>query len=260
MLKGAISVNIYYLMVKTHNITGLKYLCQTKKKDPYKYLGSGIEWTKHLKIHGLSIHTEIILTTTDKQELGTVGRYYSNVWRITSAMDDFGNKIWANLIPETAGGQGLFLEKSKQKLKDSWSDPETKIKRSKAIRDSLNSPESKKKMSDKQIIIKNDPFYKEKNKKMTTDSWKDPSIREKRISRLRITCSTIEFKQKMSKVTSGKNNPCFDHTVYKWVHTSGLQETLTRYDLIKKYNLSKVIICRIIKGKTISNKGWKLLK
>ena len=253
-------MTIYYLMVKTHNISGLKYLCQTKKTNPYKYLGSGVDWLNHLRTYGTSIHTEILLITTDKKELGLIGRYYSNIWRITSAMDNYGNKIWANLIPETAGGQGNFTEKSKQKLKDSWSDPQIKIERGKSISNALNKPESKKKMSDSQSIIKNDPIYKEKNKKNTTESWKDPKIREKRISGLKAATSTVEFKKQMSKVTSGKNNPSFDHTVYKWIHTSGLQESLTRYDLIKKYNLNKAIICRIIKGKTTSNKGWRLVK
>lgn len=100
-------MTIYYLMVKTHNITGLKYLCQTKRKDPYKYLGSGIEWTKHLRQYGKTIRTEILLKTTDKQLLNATGRHYSLLWKITTAMDDFGNRIWANSIPETGGGPGL---------------------------------------------------------------------------------------------------------------------------------------------------------
>ena len=31
----------YKLMIKQHNITGLKYLCITKKDDYVKYTGSG---------------------------------------------------------------------------------------------------------------------------------------------------------------------------------------------------------------------------
>ena len=100
-------MSIYYLMVKTHNITGLKYLCQTKKKDPYRYLGSGIEWTKHLRRYGKTIRTEVLIETTDKQLLNDTGRYYSLLWKVTTAMDDYGNKIWANAIPETGGGPGL---------------------------------------------------------------------------------------------------------------------------------------------------------
>ena len=100
-------MTIYYLMVKTHNITGLKYLCQTRKKDPYRYSGSGIEWVTHLKKFGKTITTEVIFQTTNKQQLNELGRYYSQLWRVVDAIDDFGNKIWANLIPETGGGPGV---------------------------------------------------------------------------------------------------------------------------------------------------------
>ena len=50
---------IYYLYVKTHNQTGLKYLGQTQR-DPYKYKGSGLYWKSHLKEHGNNIKTELI--------------------------------------------------------------------------------------------------------------------------------------------------------------------------------------------------------
>lgn len=51
-------MNIYtkipptYLCIKQHSITGLKYFCKTSKKDPIKYLGSGVYWKKHIKKHG----------------------------------------------------------------------------------------------------------------------------------------------------------------------------------------------------------------
>jgi len=54
-----ISMTIYYLYIKTHNITGLKYLGYTKRKDPYKYKGSGDYWTKHINKHGYDVTTEI---------------------------------------------------------------------------------------------------------------------------------------------------------------------------------------------------------
>jgi hypothetical protein len=94
---------IYTLYVKTHRKTGLKYLGQTSQ-DPFKYLGSGTDWVLHLEKFGNDIHTEIILQTTDKDERNRQGRYYSTLWHITTAADDFGNKIWANRIPETGGG------------------------------------------------------------------------------------------------------------------------------------------------------------
>lgn len=38
-----------YLYVKTHNITGLKYLGKTNNKDPHSYKGSGKYWILHCK-------------------------------------------------------------------------------------------------------------------------------------------------------------------------------------------------------------------
>jgi hypothetical protein len=97
-------MTIYYLMVKTHKITGLKYLCQTKRKDPYKYLGSGEYWNSHLRKHGKTIMTDIIHECETKEELSERGLYYSNIWDVVNAKDEFGKKIWANLKPESGDG------------------------------------------------------------------------------------------------------------------------------------------------------------
>ena len=105
MLKGAISMTIYYLMIKTHKITGLRYLCQTTK-NPYKYKGSGIDWKQHLKNYGSEHNTEILLQTSNWKELSAVGRYYSIYYNVTTSSDDFGNKLWANRIIECGGGGG----------------------------------------------------------------------------------------------------------------------------------------------------------
>lgn len=101
-------MTIYYLYVKTHNITGLKYLGQTKR-NPHTYLGSGTTWTTHLRANGNDISTAVLLSTTCVTERNHWGRYYSNLYRITTAMDDYGNRIWANRIPETGGGAGRKL-------------------------------------------------------------------------------------------------------------------------------------------------------
>ena len=98
MLQGAISMTIYYLYVKTHNITGLRYLGQTSKQDPYKYCGSGKDWKAHIKEHGTDISTEILIECKSKQELNQAGRYYSELWNVAKSNE------WANRIPETGGG------------------------------------------------------------------------------------------------------------------------------------------------------------
>jgi uncharacterized membrane protein len=94
-------MTIYYLMVKTHRITGLKYLCQTKQSDPYKYTGSGKYWKNHLKVHGKHIDTEILRECITKQELSEWGRHYSELWNIVESSE------WANLKPETGQGGNI---------------------------------------------------------------------------------------------------------------------------------------------------------
>jgi hypothetical protein len=113
---------IYYLMVKTHTVTGLKYLCQTKKSDPHNYLGSGKYWRLHLKTHGNDIHTEILKECSSKLELREWGIHYSNLWNVTKSNE------WANLKDETGdGGQpkGFGLGR---KLSDSHVDSLKKAK------------------------------------------------------------------------------------------------------------------------------------
>jgi len=91
-----------YLYIKTHTKTGLKYLGKTKQ-DPFKYRGSGLDWKAHLQINGLSHHTEILRECQSKEEVREWGLYYSRLYNILNAQDDFGNRIWANRIFETGG-------------------------------------------------------------------------------------------------------------------------------------------------------------
>jgi len=107
---------IIYLYKKTHNITKLCYLGKTIK-NPYLYRGSGKDWKEHLLKNGNNVITEIIKECNTHEELNYWGRYYSKLWNIVNAMDDFGNKIWANKIPETGGGDGSY-----------WDDPEKAAK------------------------------------------------------------------------------------------------------------------------------------
>lgn len=86
-----------YLYVKTHNKTGLKYLGKTTK-DPYNYLGSGIDWKKHLKEFGNDHSTIILRECNSNQELSSWGRYYSKLFNVVNSQN------WANRIPETGGG------------------------------------------------------------------------------------------------------------------------------------------------------------
>ena len=96
-----------YLYVKTHKVTGLKYLGKTIQ-DPLQYKGSGKYWKWHIKKHGYNVDTEILLETTSKQELIHAGLYYSKLWNVVDS------KEWANLKPEAGDGGGMPEASRKQ--------------------------------------------------------------------------------------------------------------------------------------------------
>jgi len=118
-------MTIYSLYIKTHKKTGLRYFGYTKQ-NPYTYYGSGTDWKKHLSKYGYMIDTEVLLQTDDKAVLIHWGIFYSTLWNIVSAQDDYGNKIWANKIPESGSGAG-------RKLGSTMSNDSKELIRNKAI-------------------------------------------------------------------------------------------------------------------------------
>lgn len=88
----------YYLYIKEHNETGLKYLGQTKAVDPYKYKGSGKHWVRHINKYGYNVDTKILLATNDKKELSETGIFFSKLYNVVNS------KKWANLKEECGDG------------------------------------------------------------------------------------------------------------------------------------------------------------
>jgi len=86
---------MFYLMIKTHNKTGLKYLCKCSNRDPYKYKGSGTYWKRHLKQHGYDITTEVIFSSEDLEQFSKACIEYSIKFNVKDSTE------WANLILET---------------------------------------------------------------------------------------------------------------------------------------------------------------
>ena len=85
------------LYVKTHKVTGLKYLGKTEQ-DPYKYLGSGKRWKRELNKYGKEIYTEILFQSESIDEIREKGLYYSKLWNIVESVE------WANFIEENGSG------------------------------------------------------------------------------------------------------------------------------------------------------------
>ena len=140
-----------YLYLKTHNVTGLKYLGKTTQ-DPFKYKGSGIHWKHHIKKHGNDVTTNILLETECKKEFKKVGSYYSNMWNIVES------KEFANMTKEE--GQGGSIPQS----------TESRQRQAAALRGVPKSEEHKAKIRAaraKQVMRKGFTLSEETKKKMS---------------------------------------------------------------------------------------------
>lgn len=89
------------LMIKTHNTTGLKYLCYTQSEGTKyeNYKGSGVLWKKHLKKYGEDISTELIFESESYEDFKIEAIAKSHEWDVVESTE------WANLkIEEGDGG------------------------------------------------------------------------------------------------------------------------------------------------------------
>lgn len=160
-----------YLYVKTHNVTGLKYFGKTTLKDPYKYLGSGKYWIRHLNAHGTDISTEIIETFDDANEASEYAMKFSRENNIVES------KEWANLMFETVKDGVLGYNHTK---------------------------ETKETLSEKSKSMWSDPIFKEKMILMHKKRWADEdlNLKDKQIKRL-----TGVKRPEHSKKLSGRKIP-----------------------------------------------------
>lgn len=101
-----------FIYIKTHNVTGLKYLGKTRQ-DPYKYRGSGIKWRDHISKHGYNVTTEVIYESNNDDDIKRMGIYYSNKFNVVES------KEWANLMMEEGNGgvTTLGMKHSKESRK-----------------------------------------------------------------------------------------------------------------------------------------------
>jgi len=168
---------IIYLYKKTHRITGLKYLGKTSK-NPYKYLGSGLNWIQHIKEYGKEIDTEILKECNSNEEVSFWGRYYSDLWNVSTSNE------WANIIPETGGSAAgrkrpqKAIEITANKNRGKTRTAEFKANRTGSLNSFFNkkhSEETKKIMSQHHADVSgsNNPMYgKPHPNKGKTGIWK----------------------------------------------------------------------------------------
>lgn len=89
------------MYIKQHSITKLKYFGKTTN-DPQSYIGSGVEWTSHLKLHGRNYVETIWISEpfVERQKLYDFATKFSIENNIVESEN------WANRIIETGIGGG----------------------------------------------------------------------------------------------------------------------------------------------------------
>jgi len=279
------------LYIKRHNKTGLMYLGKTNKKDPHRYRGSGKRWLQEIKEHGADYSTTILEQVT-LDNLYERGRFWSLYYRVTTAMDDYGNHIWANLIPETGGGPGTKHSKetyerignqSKGKLKKglsrsiklSWEKETRKI-----LQHSATSGENHYSKKPGYVNKKKGKKYPNTNPKLSGDNnpSKRPEVREKmkkphgpklsirgeshytKKSGFTSKTSGLNHYTKSSNFSIKTDNKNYDHQIYEWQNEeTGEIVQMNRRDFIKYTGANPSVVCEIInksRGKTRTKK-WK---
>lgn len=100
-----------YLYHKRHTITGLNYFGKTRR-DPTKYLGSGLHWVRHLKKHGRHVENVEVWKFDDLDECSKFAVEFSTKHNIVESSE------WANLKIEN-GRDGGFDKLSKESIEKS---------------------------------------------------------------------------------------------------------------------------------------------
>ena len=221
----------YTLYVKTHSLTGLKYLGQTSKTDPHKYTGSGKYWLKHVKKHGSNYSTEILYESEFKNQIDIMGIYYSELWNVVDSNE------WANLKPESGDGAAT----------------------------GIHNPMRNPLILEKQQTILKTPVIKEKHRLATIAAMNRIEVKEK-LQKFRNTSEYKNYlkttlnKPELLKKRAGQNNSHYNHTIYKFKHTNGTIEHCTVFALRNKYNLPQPSMSRLVSGEYKISKGWQLVE
>jgi hypothetical protein len=215
----------YYLMVKTHKITGLQYLCQTKKKDPFRYLGSGKYWRRHLKENGRTIDTKIIVKCYTEAALKEWGIYYSNLWRVVES------KKWANLMEERGVGGGMIAgsdaaERSGSKLRDP------------TVYHFIHTDGREERLTQYEMYTKHELSFRLVNKLVkgrakTAHGWS-------------LFGTDLRYRG-------------LDSIIYHFIHRDGREEQLTQYEMYTKHNLVQTSINMVVNNRLKSTRGWRLI-
>lgn len=150
----------YKLMIKTHAVTGLKYLCMTKKDNWVEYTGSGVHWLNHISKHGKNIDTELIYETPDYEKFICVCE------EISENLDVVNSTNFANAIPEHGYENGRSGKNNFELWYETLGENEKKVfheNRGKRIKNNHWSKSSNRKNVCEKISQKQNNFWQSKS-------------------------------------------------------------------------------------------------
>lgn len=186
-----------YLYLKTHNVTGMKYLGKTTSHAPDKYTGSGKYWKRHLNVYGNDVTTQILFESDNPEKITEMGIYYSNLFDVVNS-DEFANLKaeegdggWSHLTEEQIQKRYEHVRKYGGTFKGKTHSEESKqkIKSARAVQQIPPRPiETRRKISES---LMGHTVSDSTRKKISTANKGNPSS-------LRGTCLSKEHRQKLS--------------------------------------------------------------
>jgi hypothetical protein len=227
-----------WLMIKHHMHTGVLYFCKTTRADPYKYNGSGVKWSSHLKKHGRHVETLWCKLFTVKAELMYCALTFSYAHQIVTST------LWANAVPEDGitgwpPGARHRLESIEKCRMNANGFKKGHVPHNAG---KSNSAEHYAKQ------IAGQQKYRKENPNWATN-WQ--------AGRIKAEAKRIESTKKRM---SGSNNWNYDATVYTFLNKHSQEMiTATRNEMVHKYKCSPQNLYRVIHGKGKSVNGWHLV-
>jgi hypothetical protein len=203
-------MSIIYLYVKQHSITGLKYFGKTISKNPFKYPGSGLVWTRHIKKHGIEHIKTIEIWGFDNQELCT-----EFALKFSASNNIIEAKEWANLVAENGIGGVPGLKHSLESLKKISLSTKNRLKNGHAVstKQKISETMSNKQFGESQIegILKNLNSIDAVSKRINTQKLNNSGIFNRDNRRLGlINSKTPEsiFKKRQTMLSNNHQQGC----------------------------------------------------
>lgn len=227
-------------MIKRHSITGLLYFCKTCKNiEPKKYLGSGIYWKNHLRIHGKHVETVWLKLFDNRDDLIEFSTFFSEFHNIVYAKDTNGNKIWANLeIENGISGMPLGTDRGEE------------------FKNSSRCVLSRKGIDHPSYGCKwwNNGITEVKTKiKPDGDNWIT--------GRLGLADKINKTKQKNGTHPSGNKNGRFDNRIHKFINKiTGEVVISTQFDFRTSKQLERRPVNKLVDGTSKTYRRWICIK